>query len=141
MRAGGMSVRQIMRASGRDRKTISNYIDITTSDKPKVRKSGPNLCDECGGEISTEREFNRRTRRTRHKFCCHGCFCDFYRKQRENDQCKRCGVKRKEILCCVFSRGYCQRCYAIMRTFSFNEELAATHDLTMQLKKELRNGQ
>lgn len=86
-------------------------------------------CDYCGEPIT------RRDKRKRgeHIFCCHSCFGAFSSQQRENNCCKRCGVRRKGLWNPFFTRGYCQRCYGLLLKYNFNEELAELHELTQDL--------
>lgn len=138
--AAGMSVREIVRMTGHGNVTVMRRIPKPTVAKPPRILAGEFKCDNCGGDISGKREFHRRKRRTKHKFCSHDCFNDFYRSLRANDQCKRCGRTRRECgICAVFSSGYCQRCYSTLLQFGFDEEQAAVYDLTQSLKREMKN--
>lgn len=110
--------------------------------KQPAKKPNLNCCDYCGSEIQGEREADRKTRRTKHKFCNYECYGLYQRARRANDRCKRCQRKRKDIgLCVVFSLGMCPGCYNLLRNFDFDEEAAALFELNQRLKKEIRNGQ
>lgn len=80
----GKSLRQIYKETGVHKKTIATIKSrmCPPPTKKTPQKIGPTDCDNCGETITTTREFFRRTRRTRHKFCSSDCYRDFYRKRK-----------------------------------------------------------
>lgn len=139
----GKSFREIAREVGVAKETVAaRAMRLTVEVPPRVRVGAIN-CDNCGNELHGDREFFRRTRRTKHKFCSHACYCDFYRRLRAEDQCKRCGEKRGSggnLQRMIFSRGYCQYCYGLLRQYGFDEELVAAHETLQRLRKETKHG-
>lgn len=110
--------------------------------KQKSPKSGPDLCDHCGEQITKQREFFRRTSRLVHKFCDHNCFVAYFIHLRGRMECHCCGVKRGDIENSkAWNRGYCPPCYAGLRLFGFDEAAASLYRLNVLLKKEIQNGQ
>lgn len=137
--AQGVSHREIGRRVGVAHQTVSLRSRQPVVDEP-VRRASFDQCDFCG-KLVGHKEFHRRTRRTKHKFCCHGCYCDFYMYLRRKDRCTRCGICRYEMFFKNFTRGMCPRCYCVMREYGFDENAAELHDLTQELKAELRNAE
>lgn len=136
--AAGLSQREIAKAAGASKATVARR--LTRAMPTPIRGSiGSNECDHCGKVIARDREFHRRTRRTKHKFCGFECYGAFYSAKRAKVRCKRCSAQRGLHTGYFFTRGYCSRCYNIMRHFNFDEELAACHDLKHILKKEINN--
>lgn len=136
----GASVRAICKITGVHCMTVHRH--KRAMDRREVPDFTPTVTDGgccwCGAEITTKKEADRRTRRTTLKFCDHGCYSAYYRAKRGTDTCKRCGIQRRQLLCGMFSRGYCQRCYGLLRQFNWDEGLADVHDSIRTLKKELR---
>ena len=143
----GFSVREVSRMLGHSRVTIhgiarENGILNKNTKAVRSQKDDPNAkrCDNCRVWFVAQREVDRRTSRTKHKFCSTACYGDFQRRSRENDKCRRCGVRRKNFIGSqrIFCRGCCFRCYGILQQYNFNEPLAALHEATQKLKKEIR---
>ncbi len=138
--ADGLSIRKVQRITGATKTTISRRLIRPEPEPRKQPKTEMNQCDNCRAEIPQTREFHRRTRRTKHKFCTHKCFGEFYMAKRRNNDCKRCGKHRYEQFGHHFTRGYCEKCYAILREFNFDSDAASAHELTRTLIKEIQNG-
>lgn len=138
--SSGKGVREVARITGHDKNTVAARTNQKLG-KPKRAKPGHNRCDNCGAKIEGEREFYRRTRRTKHKFCSHDCYGEFYKRARKHDKCQRCGVERgTDLRSMLFVKGMCGTCYNLLRLFGFNEEAAAAHEALQQLRKEIRHG-
>lgn len=138
----GKSIRQTSKIAGTNKVTTGKYFNVF----PKPREL---MCDYClVREVSEHslRNFRERRKGCKHKFCSTYCYGRFYTKKRENDECGRCGIKRKDAtgnvdgVGATFCRGYCQRCYGILRAFNFDQALADAHDLRLELQEELNNG-
>lgn len=143
----GFSIREVSRALHHHKVTIHAIAvenGIINRDTKAVRshKEDPRSkqCDNCGVWFVAAREMDRRTRRTKHKFCSHACYGEFRRRSRDSDKCRRCRVSRKDLSGTqrIFSRGYCSRCYGILLQYNFDESLSAIHEATQTLKKELK---
>lgn len=137
--AEGLSVRQIASRVGVSKQTVARRIPNLVAARTRTRV-GQNGCDWCGKLIGT-REFHRRTRRTKHKFCGNECYQLFYKDRRKGDKCALCGVGRYDdpLKRQVFVGGYCTGCRGILRQYGFDEDAAAAHLLNQKLRKEVRN--
>lgn len=136
----GKSVRQVAVEAGVHMTTVLRRMKPRA---PQVvsRRSGASLCDYCGKRIEKEREFHRRTRRTIHKFCDMWCYGAFYRDQRQDQKCVRCGIRRGDVPNgTLWTRGMCPRCYYLLRVFGFDESLAAAHEELQELRREINHG-
>ena len=130
----GKSIRKIQKITSVDKTTIASI-----SRRNEVATIFG--CDHCRvRRVSDDSRRFKRTGRSKHQFCSTYCYGKFYAKLRENDTCKRCGMIRKERMCAVFIRGYCQKCYGLLREFNFNNDLADSHDLNQKLKEVVKNG-
>lgn len=134
----GKSYREIQAIVGGCRSSIGRIKGRQNVVTSRRRNVGENDCDYCGKPISGKREFNRRTRRTKHKFCSHDCYSDFYRCIRAKDKCKLCSRRRDSFRFPFFRLGYCNGCYWLMHKYGFDSKKVELHVLTKQLKKEAR---
>ncbi len=110
-----LSIRQIRDLTGHATGTI-----MLRQAKPwpaqKLTHSGPGQCDHCGKKITKEREWDRPTKRTEHKFCTRECFNNYYRSRRSQERCWKCHQTRQKIdKYTVFSHGLCKKCYYLAR--------------------------
>lgn len=137
LRESGATFRQIRQLLGHDHHTITNAVGRRYDYVPVEPVNQPGICDYCRKKIPKNKEADRRTRRTKHRFCSAECYQNFRCGQRSNDRCKRCGVFRYKISCPLFTRGYCNRCYGLLLKFHFDEGLADAHDARLLLKEEL----
>lgn len=136
----GLSLREVSSRTGVHKMTIhkirhkefGGYKPASASDHASAL-----TCDNCGVRfINPQSEWFRKKPRTKHKFCHTSCYGEFCRRRRADDSCRRCGRLRKEKLCSSFSRGYCEKCYGLLRQYGFDETLASAHELNQQLKVE-----
>lgn len=147
MLAAGASYREVERVTGCARQTIARrrpeklYGERVKRRVPRASRLP--VCDYCGKPIDGEREFYRRKRRTKHKFCSHGCYGAFRSNARAGAICKRCGEVRRPRwpggpLIDNWVRGWCARCYQLLLRFGFDESLVASYELIQLLKREAR---
>lgn len=89
--------------------------------RPRKRKQGPNGSYDTAHHCGNCKRFVHSKR--------HYCYC------------KRCGRRREDFKFGfqIFPKGYCGRCYGVMRDFDFDERLADLFDLALKLKQEARN--
>lgn len=137
--AQGVGSREISRRVGVAHQTVVARTQRRTVDAP-TKKAGYHQCDFCGKPVPETREFFRRTRRSKHKFCQWDCYTAFRRWLRRNDKCRFCGCGRYENFHTSFNRGACCSCYGIWRLYGFDVALTETYFLNQQLKRELTNG-
>ena len=132
-----------MLSEGKSYRTIKRVVPIASQTIVRIArknpKSGDLFCDNCRvREIGPRAEYLRPTRRTKHKFCSTYCYGEFRRRQNEHQECKRCGVIRKDMFFPQFSLGYCGTCYGKMRELGFDKMLVDLHDTNVRLKKEIK---
>lgn len=135
--AQGKSIRVVAREVGVSPKTV--FSRRARKEVPPGKKSGWDLCDHCGKKLENKKEFHRRTRRTNHKFCSQDCYAAFRRGQADEDQCVMCGVKRRDLRDRVLIKDRCPKCYEIAKRYGFDEEAAAIHFITRDLRKEINH--
>lgn len=81
----GRSIREVAKEAGVCKKTVMRRAG-TPAPPPQVKRGiGPRDCDWCGKRIETKREFGRRTRRVKHKFCNSICYQAFYKEKRSSN--------------------------------------------------------
>lgn len=87
----GLSIRSVCEKVGVAKNTVLRIRArlFTGHEKQRSRVIGLSNCDQCGTKISKDKEFFRRTRRTRHKFCSSDCYQAFFKAMRR---------KRKPLL-------------------------------------------
>lgn len=160
----GMSVREIAKAENTTKWVVTKYTCClprpdNISDVPKT-PDGRNKkqhfldCRYCGESFldkDGEKTSDLKHGKIKHAFCTHRCAMNFRSIARHEDKCKRCKKTRKELawwtldnskyqatgVC--FTKGYCGRCYGLLRQYRFKEELVKDHELTQTLKKEIKN--
>lgn len=109
--AQGEPYRVIRRLTGCGPSTISARRQWQSP--PILKRTGEmGHCDYCGKKLEGPRDFDRRKRRAKHKFCTHVCYVVFYREVRSKDRCKRCGLSRYQTRWQdkSFTRGLCAEC-------------------------------
>lgn len=137
--ATGLSKREIAKQVGVSHLTVARRMPLAEA-PPKATSVRGRRCDYCGGPLVGLREFDRRSRRTKHKFCTHNCYVAWMRDKKSKDTCRRCGKSRYEIGDrTVFSRGYCPACYGVLSQYGFDEDAAAAHELNSILRREIKN--
>lgn len=147
LRCMGHSIREIVERTGHAKMTVCRYIEEVRDKidgRPPIPERKPAkalLCDQCRlRPIGLQADFHRKTRRFRHKFCSAACYGEFMRVRRAKDLCLRCGVKRSDLSTPCFTKGYCGRCYQILKAFNFDEALADAHDDIQDLKEVIKGG-
>lgn len=142
LRASGMSYREIHKATGHYHRTIVNALGVNRSIPPvKQPINKPGLCDYCHKPVAKtkcKKELDRKTARTKHRFCSSKCYQDYRRSLRAQDQCRRCGIGRYEQANSNFVRGHCKRCYALLRIYKFDAELVDLYEARIALKGVVR---
>lgn len=135
--AMGWSIHRIERALGVSRYAIGRrrYCGPVPHRERAPHIRDEFACDWCGHEIGF-REFHRRTRRTKHKFCGPDCYRAFYAWRRADQKCKRCGAPRTNSYE-LFTRGLCAKCYQKLRQFGFDGPLVEANELLKQLREEV----
>lgn len=131
----GMSYREIQRVVGVHTATIA----ARTPPKnlaPPVESAKRNECDYCGSTLTTEKEFHRKSARSKHKFCDRKCYVDFRRYLCDRRRCSMCGVRSGELTSRKLVKGKCPACYQMFRKYK-DEKLAACARLQVALTQEI----
>lgn len=84
----------------------------------------------------------------KNSYCSEPCWKRHKKSLIENDICKRCRIKRKdlspywateEFTGVTFCNGYCQKCYGLLLAYNYADNLCKLHETTQTLKKEISN--
>jgi transposase-like protein len=134
----GASIHEIAKTVGVSRNTVVARRGPVKY-KPRASRVKPGCCDWCGDLITKPREFDRRTRRLKHKFCDNNCYSAYMHERFAHRWCQRCGKERTNENGLRLTRGYCPGCYGLLRQYGFDEEAAGAHELNRLLRKEIRN--